>query len=71
MSDGTGDKIRGSLEEAKGELKQGVGDLTDDDRATLYGAFLNVAEKLQGQDREQALALWKRKGKRAFENTAP
>ncbi|MDQ4419831.1 conjugal transfer protein TraD [Sphingobium sp. DEHP117] len=52
-------------------VKAGLPDLTDDDRATLYGAFLNVAEKLQGQDREQALALWKRKGKRAFENTAP
>ena len=52
-------------------VKAGLPDLTDVDRATLYGAFLNVAEKLQGQDREQALALWKRKGKRAFENTAP
>ena len=42
-------------------------DLTDDDRATLYGAFLTVAAKLQSEDREQALTLWKRKGKRAFE----
>lgn len=48
-------------------VKAGPVDLTDDDRATLYGAFLTVAVKLRGDDREQALALWKRMGKRAFE----
>ena len=48
-------------------VKAGLIELTDDDRATLYGAFLTVAAKLQSEDREQALALWKRKGKRAFE----
>ena len=47
--------------------KAGLVDLTDDDRATLYGAFLTVAAKLRGEEREQALVLWKRKGKRAFE----
>ena len=47
--------------------KAGLVDLTDDDRATLYGAFLTVAAKLRGPDGEQALVLWKRKGKRAFE----
>jgi len=48
--------------------KAGLVELTDDDRATLYGAFLTVAIKLRSEDREQALAMWKRKGKRAFEN---
>ena len=48
--------------------KVGLVELTDDDRATLLGAFLAVAAKLRGEDREQALALWKRKGKRAFES---
>jgi hypothetical protein len=48
-------------------VKAGLVDLTDDDRATIYGAFLTVAAKLRGDDREQALVLWKRKGKRAFE----
>lgn len=47
--------------------KAGLVDLTDDDRATLYGAFLTVAVELRGDDREQTLALWKRRGKRAFE----
>lgn len=49
-------------------VKAGLVDLTDDDRAALYGAFLTVAAKLRSEDREQALVLWKRKGKRAFES---
>ncbi|MCG2841987.1 conjugal transfer protein TraD [Sandaracinobacter sp. RS1-74] len=48
-------------------VKAGLVDLTDDDRATLYGAFLTVADKLRGEERTNALALWQRKGKRAFE----
>ncbi|QJU56963.1 conjugal transfer protein TraD [Sphingomonas sp. AP4-R1] len=48
-------------------VKAGLVDLADDDRATLYGAFLTGAERLRGEERENALALWKRKGKRAFE----
>ncbi len=48
-------------------VKAELVDLTDDDRATLYGAFLTVAVKLRGEDHEQAMTLWKRKGKRAFE----
>ncbi|WP_255406209.1 conjugal transfer protein TraD [Novosphingobium sp. CF614] len=48
-------------------VKAGLVKLTDDDRATLYGAFLTIANKLRGEEREQALALWRRKGKRAFE----
>lgn len=49
-------------------VKAGLVELTDDDRATLYGAFLTVAIKLRSDDREQALTIWKRKGKRAFED---
>jgi hypothetical protein len=41
-------------------------ELTDDDRAVLFGAFLDVAAKLRSDAREQALALWRRRGKRAF-----
>ena len=48
-------------------VKAGLVELADDDRAALYGAFLTVAAKLRGEEREQALVLWKRKGKRAFE----
>ena len=48
-------------------IKAVLVDLTDDDRATLYGAFLTAADRLRGEERSNALALWKRKGKRAFE----
>ena len=48
-------------------IKAGLVDLTDDDRATLYGAFLTVADRLRGEERDNARVIWKRKGKRAFE----
>jgi hypothetical protein len=47
--------------------KAGLIELTDDDRAVLLGALLAVAGKLQGEEREQALTLWRRRGRRAFE----
>ncbi|MGB3470848.1 MAG: conjugal transfer protein TraD [Erythrobacter sp.] len=47
--------------------KAGLIELTDDDRAVLLGAFLAVAAKLQSEDREQALTLWRRRGRRAFQ----
>ncbi len=47
-------------------LKAGLVELTDDDRATLYGAFLDVAARLRGEDRDTLLTLWKRRGKRVF-----
>ena len=47
-------------------VKAGLVDLTDDDRATLYGAFLTVADKLRGEEKANALMLWQRKGRRAF-----
>jgi hypothetical protein len=46
--------------------KAGLVELIDDDRAVLLGAFLTVAKKLQGEDREQAITLWRRRGQRAF-----
>ena len=51
-------------------VKAGLVKLTDDDRTVLYGAFRAVAIKLQGDNREQALTLWRRDGKRAFTNDA-
>ncbi|GAC1574078.1 MAG: hypothetical protein NVS3B5_04130 [Sphingomicrobium sp.] len=42
-------------------------DLTGDNRAVVYGALLAVADRLSGDDREQALLLWARRGHRAFE----
>ncbi len=48
-------------------VKAGVVDLAGDDRATIYGALLWAAEKLQSDEREKAFALWTAKGKQAFE----
>ena len=50
--------------------KAGLVELTDDDRATLYGALLNLAGRAQGDDAGDVLATWKRRGKRAFEAEA-
>lgn len=47
--------------------KAGLVELMDDDRAALYGALLDIAGKLTGDDRSAALALWRRRGKRAFD----
>jgi hypothetical protein len=49
--------------------KAGLIELTEDDRAVLLGAFLAIAAKLQGDEREQAMTLWRRRGKRAFDLT--
>ena len=51
-------------------VKAGLVELTDDDRATLYGAFLATAIMLRSEQREEALAAWRRRGKRAFEAEA-
>ncbi len=47
--------------------KAGLVELTDDDRATLYGALLDLAGRARGDDAGDTLALWKRRGKRAFD----
>lgn len=47
--------------------KSGLVELTDDDRAALYGAFLTAAIMLRGDRRDEALALWRRRGKREFD----
>lgn len=47
-------------------VKADLVELTDDDRATLYGAFLATAAMLRSEQREEALAAWRRRGKRAF-----
>ena len=39
-----------------------------DDRATIYGALLWMADKLQSEDHEHARSLWSAKGKQAFED---
>jgi len=40
--------------------------LTDDDRAVILGVLIEAAGKLRSDDGAQALALWRRRGQRAF-----
>jgi hypothetical protein len=48
-------------------IKAGIVDLTSDDRDTIFGALLWMADKLQSDQGEQARAVWTAKGKQAFE----
>jgi hypothetical protein len=48
--------------------KAGLIELTDDDRAVIFGLLVAGAAMLRGEEREQALTLWCRRGKRAFED---
>ncbi|RUX33570.1 conjugal transfer protein TraD [Mesorhizobium sp. M2A.F.Ca.ET.042.01.1.1] len=47
--------------------KAGIVELTNDDRAIIYGALLWVATKLQSHEGEHARSLWAAKGKQAFD----
>jgi hypothetical protein len=47
--------------------KAGLLELSGDDCPTLLGAFLTLADGLVGPTRDQQLAAWRHRGKRAFE----
>ena len=52
--------------------KAGLVELTADDRATLLGAFLELADRLQQDERQdesrtELLARWRRRGLHAFD----
>jgi hypothetical protein len=48
-------------------VKAGLVNLTGDDRPTILGALLWMADKLKSDQGERARALWAAKGKQAFE----
>jgi hypothetical protein len=48
-------------------VKAGLVNLTSDDRATILGALLWMADKLQSDRGERVRELWTAIGKRAFE----
>jgi hypothetical protein len=50
--------------------KAGLVELTDDDRAVMFGLLVEAAATLRSESREQALVLWRRRGRRAFEASA-
>ncbi|MBZ9813860.1 conjugal transfer protein TraD [Mesorhizobium sp. CA7] len=47
-------------------VKAGIVELTNDDRAVIYGAMLWIAAELNGHQREHAQDVWSAKGKDAF-----
>jgi Conjugal transfer protein TraD len=50
--------------------KAGLVELVDDDRATLLGAFIDLADRLRGADEtdpRHLAARWRRRGLRAFD----
>ena len=51
---------------AKAELIE----LTDDDRAAILGALVEIASRLRTEQREELLTLWRRRGRRAFADEA-
>lgn len=46
--------------------KAGLVELTEDDRVVIFGMLVEGASMLRSERREQVLALWRRRGKRAF-----
>ncbi len=47
-------------------VKADLIELTEDDRAVILGLLVEAAGRLRGEDRDQALTLWRRRGVRAF-----
>lgn len=50
--------------------KAGLVDLTDDDRAVIFGLLVESAAKLRGEHREEVRVLWRRRGIRAFDESS-
>jgi hypothetical protein len=48
-------------------VKAGIVDLTNDDRALIYGALIWMAKKLRSDQGEHAREVWTAKGKQAFD----
>jgi hypothetical protein len=47
--------------------KAGLVELTDDDRSTLLGGLMGLADMLQSEGGEALREVWRRRGKKAFE----
>ena len=50
--------------------KAGLIEATDDDRAVIFGALVEIAARLQSDDAAQLILRWRRRGQRAFTDTA-
>jgi len=52
-------------------VKAGIVELTGDDRITIFGSLIWMADKLQGEDGGRARMIWTKLGKMAFEMDDP
>lgn len=50
--------------------KAGLVEATDDDRAVIFGALVDIAARLRSDDAAQQIMLWRRRGQRAFVDMA-
>jgi hypothetical protein len=48
--------------------KAALVELADDDRAVILGLLVEAAAKLRSADRDQHLTMWRRRGRRAFDD---
>jgi len=47
-------------------VKSGLVDLAVDDRAVIFGLLVEAAATLRGENAEQQILLWRRRGQREF-----
>lgn len=52
-------------------VKAGIVELTNDDRAIIYGAMLWMAAKLRSHEGDHTRDLWAAKGRQAFDAEWP
>lgn len=50
--------------------KSGLVELTNDDRAMIYGALVGLVEATSAPGSESIHAIWRKRGKRAFDAEA-
>jgi hypothetical protein len=46
--------------------KAGLVELVEDDRAVIFGLLVEAVATLRSERRDEALTLWRRRGRRAF-----
>lgn len=64
------DRTRQLIELGGLVAKAGLIEATDDDRAVIFGALVDIAARLRSDDAAQLILLWRRRGQRAFSDMA-
>ena len=64
------DRTRQLIELGGLVAKAGLIEATEDDRAVIFGALVDIAARLRSDDAAQLILLWRRRGQRAFADMA-